>query len=144
MQIDSIQNGIVIDHIRAGYGMKVLEYLNIDTESNTVAVIMNAVSQKHGRKDIVKIENISEADIENIDFRALGLFSHNATVSIIVGHKLKEKRNFALPERVKNIIKCKNPRCVTSIEAVSHIFHKAGDSAYRCEYCDNLVKVKEL
>jgi aspartate carbamoyltransferase regulatory subunit len=144
MQIDSIQNGIVIDHIRAGYGMKVLEYLNIDTENNTVAVIMNAVSQKFGRKDIVKIENLAEADIESIDFRALGLFTHNATVSVIVEHKLKEKKNFGLPERVKNIIKCKNPRCVTSVEAVPHIFHKASESAYRCEYCDNLVKVREL
>ncbi len=144
MNIDSIQNGIVIDHIRAGYGLRVLEYLGIDTENNTVALIMNAVSKKHNRKDIVKIENINEDDIANIDFSALGLFSHAATVSVIKDHKLDRKLKYELPERVKNIIICKNPRCVTSVEAVPHIFHKVDEATYRCEYCDNLVRIGEL
>jgi len=142
MQIDSIENGIVIDHIRAGFGLKVVEYLNIDTQSNTVAVIMNAVSRKHGRKDIVKIENISDVEI---DLKALGLVAHNATVSVIKNHKLQSKTQHPLPERVQNVIRCKNPRCVTSVEDVPHIFHKVNeDGMYRCEYCDHIVRPDEL
>ena len=142
MQIDSIANGIVIDHIRAGFGLKVVEYLNIDTANNTIAVIMNAVSKKHGRKDILKIENISEDDI---DLQTLGLVAHNATVSVIKNHKLVSKKQHPLPERVRNVIRCKNPRCVTSVEAVPHIFHKVNDDGmYRCEYCDHIVRPDEL
>jgi len=142
MQIDSIANGIVIDHIRAGFGLKVVEYLNIDTANNTVAVIMNALSKKHGRKDIVKIANITDAEI---DLKALGLVAHNATVSVIKDHKLQSKKQHPLPERVQNIVRCKNPRCITSIEAVPHIFHKASeDGMYRCEYCDHIVRPSEL
>ena len=142
MQIDSIDNGIVIDHIRAGFGLKVVEYLSIDTENSTVAVIMNAISKKHGRKDIVKVENLTDADI---DLKALGLVAPNATVSIIKNHKLVSKTQHPLPERVKNIIRCKNPRCVTSIEAVANIFYKVNESGmYRCEYCDHIVRQNDL
>ena len=142
MQIDSIGSGIVIDHVRAGFGLKVVEYLGIDTESQTVAVIMNAVSKKHGRKDIVKIENPTGADI---DFKALGLVAPGATVSVIKHHKLESKTQHPLPGRVKNVIRCKNPRCVTSIEAVPHIFHKVNETGmYRCEYCDHIVTPNEL
>lgn len=142
MQIDSLANGIVIDHIRAGFGFKVVEYLNIDTEKHTVAVIMNAISQKLGRKDIVKIEDITENEI---DLTALGLIASGSSVSLIRDHKLEAKAHHPLPERVRNIIRCKNPRCVTSVEAVPHIFHKANDTGvYRCEYCDHLVRSEEL
>jgi aspartate carbamoyltransferase regulatory subunit len=106
--IDSIKNGIVIDHITAGLGMKLLEYLDIDTSSDTVAVIMNAVSNKYGRKDVVKIENVTD-----IDLAALGLIDPKATVNYIVDHVISQKINLTVPERVVNIIKCKNTRCVT-------------------------------
>ncbi|MDR1246013.1 MAG: aspartate carbamoyltransferase regulatory subunit [Clostridiales Family XIII bacterium] len=139
--INSISKGIVIDHIRAGYGMRVLEYLNIDASCNTVAFIMNAVSDKHGRKDLIKIENITD-----VDLTVLGLIDHNATVNIIEDHIIVRKIKLRLPETVTNVIKCKNPRCVASSESgVPHIFRLVDESTkeYRCEYCDDIVKAGE-
>ena len=140
--IDSITRGIVIDHIKAGYGMKVLEYLNMDIGEDTIAFIMNANSHKHGRKDIVKIENMTD-----VDLTALGLLDHNATVNIIEDHLVTKKIKLSLPDKVVNVIKCKNPRCITSIESgLQHVFHlvDADIKEYRCEYCDDLVKAGEL
>jgi aspartate carbamoyltransferase regulatory subunit len=139
--INSIARGIVIDHIRAGYGMRVLEYLNIDTGRNTVAFIMNAASGKHGRKDLIKIENITD-----VDLTVLGLVDHNATVNIIEDHIIVKKIKLRLPEKVTNVIRCKNPRCVTSSESgIPHVFHLVDESMkeYRCEYCDDIVRVGE-
>lgn len=139
MEVKSIANGIVIDHVRAGFGMKVLEYLNVDTARDTVALLMNVPSKKHGRKDIIKLENI-----DSVDVKVLGLVDHNATVIYIKNSEIAEKIKLKFPRRVKNVIKCKNPRCVTSIEAVRHVFHLVDDSGkYRCEYCDNIVKADE-
>lgn len=138
--INSIEKGIVIDHITAGLGMKILEYLDIDTSKNTVALIMNAVSQKHGRKDVVKIENVVD-----IDLAALGIIDPKATVNIIEDHIISKKIKLQLPETVTNIIKCTNPRCVTSIEAgAPHIFHLIDkeNREYRCEYCDEIICMK--
>ncbi|MDR1572363.1 MAG: aspartate carbamoyltransferase regulatory subunit [Clostridiales Family XIII bacterium] len=138
MVIDSIAKGIVIDHIRAGYGMKVLEYLNIDTGVNTVALIMNAASKKHGRKDVLKIENITD-----IDLTALGLVDHSATVNIIENHVISRKIKLRLPDKVTNVIMCRNPRCVTSSESgIPHVFHLVDEASeeYRCEYCDDIVR----
>ena len=135
MTIEGIANGIVIDHIRAGYGVKVLEHLGAMGRSDTVAFIMNAVSKKHGRKDIIKLENIADLNLD-----VLGLIDHNATVNFIKDHKIVDKINLSLPEKVTNVINCKNPRCVTSIEKVPHTFFKAGETGlYRCMYCDDLV-----
>ena len=139
MQINSIANGIVIDHLRAGSGVRALEHLKIDKGHDTVAFIMNAVSKKHGRKDIIKLENI-----ENVDLTALGLIDHTATVNIIKNHKIVDKIKLSLPEKVTDVIICKNPRCVTSLEAVPHVFRLVDDSGkYRCEYCDDIVKANE-
>ncbi|MCL2856140.1 MAG: aspartate carbamoyltransferase regulatory subunit [Oscillospiraceae bacterium] len=139
MEVKSIANGVVIDHVRAGFGMKVLEYLNVDTGSDTVALLMNVASRKHGRKDIIKLENV-----ESVDLNVLGLVDHNATVIHIRDSKVVEKVKLSFPTKVKNVITCKNPRCVTSIEAVPHVFHLADDEGrYRCEYCDNIVKADE-
>lgn len=139
MEINSIANGVVIDHIRAGFGMKVLEYLNIDTGKDTVAFIMNAASQKYGRKDIIKLESVTD-----VDLTVLGLIEHNATVNIIKDHVIVDKIKLSLPERVTNVIRCKNPRCVTSVEAVPHIFHLVDETGmYSCEYCDNIVRTDE-
>jgi aspartate carbamoyltransferase regulatory subunit len=137
--INSIAEGIVIDHIKAGYGMKVLEYLNIDTSRNTVAFIMNASSGKHGRKDVIKLEGVTD-----VDLTALGLVDHNATVNIIEDHVIVRKIKLRLPETVTNVIRCRNPRCVTSSEkSVPHIFHLVDEHTeeYRCEYCDDIVKM---
>ncbi|GHU50320.1 aspartate carbamoyltransferase regulatory chain [Clostridia bacterium] len=139
--IDSISRGIVIDHIKAGSGMKVLEYLNIDTGLNTIAFIMNASSKKHGRKDVVKIENMPD-----IDLTVLGLVDHNATVNIIEDHVVTRKIKLEMPLKVTNVIRCKNPRCITSSEnGIPHIFHLVDKSTkeYRCEYCDDIVRVGE-
>ena len=139
MVIDSIENGIVIDHLRAGLSMKVLEYLNIDTSRDSVAVIMNAVSHKHGRKDIIKLENV-----ENVDVKVLGLIDHKATVIYIKNGEIAKKTKLQLPDRVVNVIKCKNPRCVTSVEAEPHVFFLLDDTGrYRCKYCDHIVKAAE-
>jgi len=134
MEITSINNGIIIDHIRAGFGMKVIEYLNIGATggSGSVALIMNVKSKKHGRKDLIKLENV-----ENVDVDALGLIDHNATIIYIKNAKITKKVKLSLPEKVTNVIMCKNPRCITSSENLPHIFHLADDSGkYRCEYCD--------
>ena len=140
MEINSITNGVVIDHIRAGFGMKVLEYLHIDTERGSVALIMNVVSNKHGRKDIIKLENV-----EDIDVDVLGLIDHNATVIHIKDGDIVKKVKLTFPQKVTNVLLCKNPRCVTSVEAVPHVFHLMDEhlGRYRCEYCDNVVKTDE-
>jgi len=138
--IDSIKKGIVIDHITAGLGMRILEYLNIDTTKDTVALIMNAVSSKYGRKDVVKIENVSD-----IDLAALGLIDPKVTVNFIEDHIIREKLHITVPEKVVNIIKCNNPRCVTSIEpGAPQIFHLIDreNREYRCEYCDEIISMK--
>lgn len=140
MLVNTIQKGIVIDHITAGRGAKIMEYLDIDTKVNTVAFIMNASSKRHGRKDIVKIENVID-----IDMAVLGLIDHQATVNIIENGKIIRKINLQLPDKVVNVIRCRNPRCVTSVETnAPHIFHLIDEEAkeYRCEYCDDIVSVK--
>ena len=140
MIVNSIERGIVIDHITAGTGNRILDYLKIDTKKNTIAFIMNATSKKHGRKDLIKIENVTD-----VDLTVLGLLDPNATVSIIENGKIVKKINLELPKTVTNVIKCKNPRCVTSVERnAPHIFHlmDAQTREYRCEYCDEIVSMK--
>jgi len=140
MEINSITNGIVIDHIRAGFALKVLNHLNIDTGRGSVAVLMNVTSTKYGRKDIIKLENF-----ENVDVEVLGLIDHNATVIYIKNDHVVDKKNLAHPEKVTNVFICKNPRCVTSIESVPHVFHLVEDDSgkYSCEYCDNIVTIED-
>ncbi|MDR2457579.1 MAG: aspartate carbamoyltransferase regulatory subunit, partial [Clostridiales Family XIII bacterium] len=109
--LGSIENGIVIDHIKAGLGLKIINYLKIDPNKDTVSLIMNANSKRQGRKDIIKIENIIDYDIT-----ALGFIDSTATVNIIKDKKVIKKIKLELPEKIIDIIKCKNPRCVTSVE----------------------------
>ena len=136
MTIEGIANGVVIDHIRAGFGIKVLEHLGISGKTDTVAFIMNASSKKHGRKDIIKLENILD-----LDLAVLGLIDHNATVNFIKDHKIVDKQKLSLPQKVTNVIRCKNPRCVTSVEQVPHVFHLVNEfGVYRCMYCDDLTQ----
>ena len=141
MLVTSLERGIVIDHITAGLGGRIIEYLELDDTDNTVAYIMNATSKKHGKKDIVKIQNVTD-----IDLTVLGLIDPTATVNIIENGEIVKKITLKLPEKVTNVIKCKNPRCVTSVESgIPHIFHLIDENAreYRCEYCDEIVSMKE-
>ena len=134
MNIDSITNGIVIDHISAGRGMQLYELLNLDALDCSVAIIRNAASRKLGKKDIIKID----ADI-NISLDVLGYVDPGVTVNIIRDGVLFEKRSIAVPEVLENVIKCKNPRCITSVEQeLTHVFKLTDreNQVYRCIYCE--------
>lgn len=135
MNIDSIKNGIVIDHIAAGKGMQIYTLLKLDELDCSVAIIKNVSSNKMGKKDIIKVD----ADID-VDIELLGYVDPGVTVDIIKDSKLVEKRKVSLPEKLTNVIKCKNPRCITSVEQeLPHIFKKTtnGEKAvYRCIYCE--------
>jgi aspartate carbamoyltransferase regulatory subunit len=136
LNIDKINNGIVIDHIRAGQGIRIFNWLGLDKASYTVAFVVNATSRIMGRKDIIKIDN----DI-NINFNLLGLIDPNITVNVIENQEITEKIKLQLPERVENVLICKNPRCITSTEKyIPHIFHLENPElqTYRCEYCDEI------
>lgn len=141
LNINSIERGIVIDHIKPGYGIIIFKYLKLDKADFTVALIMNAVSQKYDRKDIIKIEN--EIDI---DLTMLGFIDANMTVNIIEDEKISQKINLSLPDRVEGIMECKNPRCITSNErAITHKFVLIDeeDGTYKCEYCDQIYSLEE-
>jgi len=134
MNIDSIQNGIVIDHISAGRSMKIYELLGLDSLDVSIAIIKNAVSGKMGKKDIIKID----ADIP-INFDVIGYVDPGATVNIIRGGEMVEKRNIDMPKTLTNVIKCKNPRCITFTEQeLDQIFKltDAENEVYRCLYCE--------
>ena len=140
MEVTSIQNGIIIDRVPAGTALKVLEYLKIDPAKTKLALIMNTDSHMFGTKDIIKIE--SEEEAETIDLDVLGLVARTATVGIVRGGKIVEKKQPTLPEHVVNIIKCVNPRCVTTTEPVVQMFHlvHSDRQEYRCDYCDEEAK----
>lgn len=134
MNIDSIQNGVVIDHITAGRGMRLYELLGLDSVDCSVAIIKNVTSRKQGRKDIIKID----ADIP-INFDVIGYVDPGITVNFIRDGKLSEKRSIEIPELLTNVIKCKNPRCITSVEQeLNHVFRLTDreNRIYRCLYCE--------
>jgi aspartate carbamoyltransferase regulatory subunit len=136
LNIEKIQNGIVIDHIKSGQGMRVFNWLGLDKASYTVAFVVNANSRDMGRKDIIKIDNTI-----TFNFALLGLIDPNITVNIIQDEKVAKKIHLKLPEKVENVILCKNPRCITSTEKyIPHIFHLVNpeERTYRCEYCDDI------
>ena len=134
LNIDSLQKGIVIDHIKAGTGMKIYDLLKLDELDCCVALIKNAKSSKYGKKDIIKIEGNIDLDLE-----ILGFIDHNITVNIIQNDHVVEKKLLTLPKQIKNVIRCKNPRCITSIEQeLDHIFVLTDEEnqIYRCKYCE--------
>lgn len=134
MNIDSIKNGFVIDHIKAGKGMEIYRLLKLKKLNCPVAMIMNAQSSKMSKKDIIKID----ADIE-LDVHILGYVDPEITVNVIKNSVIVEKKKIELPEKLTDIIFCKNPRCITSTEQeLSHVFTLAdrGRRIYRCIYCD--------
>ena len=135
MHIDSIKNGLVLDHITAGNSMKIYRSLGLDELDCSVAIIKNARSEKMGRKDIIKVE----CPIDTLDLDILGFIDHNITVNIIKDGEIVEKKKLSLPKEVHNVIKCKNPRCITSIEQeLEQIFILADPKkeVYRCKYCE--------
>ena len=134
MKIDAIKNGIVIDHIEAGKGMEIYSLLHLDLLDCPVAIIKNVPSRKMGKKDIIKID----AEID-LDMDILGYVSPDATVDIIKNGELSEKKKMKLPEKLTNVIFCKNPRCITTTEQELPNIFKLTNSAertYRCAYCE--------
>ena len=134
MHIDSIRNGIVLDHIKAGKSMDIYRYLGLDSLDCSVAIIKNAPSHKQGRKDIIKIDSAMEPDLD-----ILGFIDPEITVNVIRDGVLIEKKHLTLPKQIRDVLKCKNPRCITSVEReIVHEF-KLTDPAkkvYRCIYCE--------
>lgn len=138
MNIDSIKNGLVIDHIKAGKAMDIYHFLKLDDLDCSVAIIKNALSRKMGKKDIIKIDTTLD-----IDFDVLGYIDPDISVNIIQDGKLVKKLHVELPEQLCDVVKCENPRCITTTEQeIKHIF-KLTDrekGVYRCIYCDSKPK----
>ena len=135
MNIDSIQNGVVLDHIQAGKSMEIYQYLHLDQLDCSVAIIKNARSNHMERKDIIKIDSPVDLDLD-----VLGYIDANITVNIIRDGQLVEKKHLAPPEKLVNVIRCKNPRCITVSEPqLDAIFKLSNPSKhiYRCAYCDS-------
>ena len=135
LNISGIKEGVFLDHIQAGKSMDIYKYLGLGKMDCTVAIIKNARSSKMGRKDIIKIEG----PLDSLDLDVLGYIDHTITVNIIRDERIVEKRCLSLPDRLVNVIHCKNPRCITSVEQeLPHIFYLADKEkeVYRCQYCD--------
>jgi len=142
LNIDEIRNGLVIDHIKAGQGIRIFNWLGLDKLPYTVAFITNANSERSGKKDIIKIDNAL-----SINFEVLGLIDPDITVNIIENERVTKKIKLSLPEKVENVLLCKNPRCICSTEKyLPHIFHLENEHyrTYRCEYCDEIISAKEF
>lgn len=134
MNIDSIENGYVIDHIPAGKGMQIYNVLSLDKLNCQVAIITNAKSQKNDVKDIIKINELVELDLDIVAYIA-----PEATVNVIKDSKRIDKKLLSLPKEIKNIVKCPNPRCISNNEDIDHIFKLTDDKGtYRCLYCETM------
>ncbi|MDQ0148412.1 aspartate carbamoyltransferase regulatory subunit [Eubacterium multiforme] len=139
LEITSIKNGLVIDHIKAGVGIKIFKHLNLEKSDLSVALIMNVQSGRLGRKDIIKVEGI-----EDIDYSVLAMLSPNITINEVRDEKIVNKLTPELPQRVENVITCDNVRCITNDEKyVPQIFNLVDrkEATYRCEYCDHTMKL---
>ena len=140
MNIDSIRKGIVLDHIQAGKAMEIYKYLHLDQLDCTVAIIKNVKSAKMGRKDIIKVDE--EIDL---DLAILGYIDPDITINVIEDGTIVEKKHIELPEKIVNVIRCKNPRCITSVEQeIDHVFKLADreERIYRCANCEAEKKKK--
>lgn len=135
LNISGIHEGFVLDHIKAGESLRIYHDLKLDELDCTVAIIMNAKSNKMGKKDIIKVE----CPVEALDLDILGFIDHNITVNVIKDDVIVAKHRLTLPEKIVNVIKCKNPRCITSIEQeLDQIFVLTDPEkeVYRCKYCE--------
>ena len=139
LNVSSISEGFVLDHIQAGKCMEIYNYLNLDKLDCCIAIIKNADSNKMGKKDIMKIE----CPIDVIDLDILGYIDNNITINIIKNNHVVEKRRLKLPVQITNVLKCKNPRCITSVEqGLEHVFLLTDEEkkTYRCKYCEQKYK----
>ena len=139
LNVSSISEGFVLDHIKAGKSMEIYKYLKLDKLDCTIAIIKNADSNKMGKKDIMKIE----CPIDVIDLDILGYIDNNITVNIIKDNVVVEKKLLKLPEKIVNVLKCKNPRCITSTEqGLDQVFVLTDEEkkTYRCQYCEQKFK----
>lgn len=137
MNIDSITNGYVIDHIKAGESMKIYDYLKLGELDCSVAIIKNAKSSKMGKKDIIKIDESIDIDMD-----ALGYIAPNATINIIKNNEKVDKIHPSLPDKLVNVVNCKNPRCITSVERGLDqiaILSNREEGTYRCKYCESKI-----
>lgn len=135
LNVGKIEEGFVLDHIASGKSLSIYHHLQLDKLDCTVAIIKNARSNKMGKKDILKVE----CDINTLDLDVLAFIDHNITVNVIKDGKIVDKKELALPKEIRNIIKCKNPRCITSVEQeLPHIFILSDEQKeiYRCKYCE--------
>lgn len=135
LSVGQLNEGVVLDHIQAGKSMDIYKYLKLDKMDCCVAIIKNARSEKMGRKDIIKVE----CPIEDLNLDVLGFIDHNITVNIIQNGEIVRKKDLKLPKQLVNIIRCKNPRCISSIEQeLDQVFFLADEEkeVYRCKYCE--------
>ncbi len=135
LNIGKIEEGFVLDHIQAGKSMQIYRHLGLDKLDSTVAIIKNAKSQAMGKKDILKVE----CDIDSLNLDVLAYIDHNITVNVIKDGEIIEKRSLELPKQITGVIRCHNPRCISSIEQeLPQIFYLADEAneVYRCRYCD--------
>ena len=141
LNVGRLNEGVVLDHIKAGKSMMIYHDLKLDKMDCCVAIIKNARSEKMGRKDIIKIE----CPIDSIDLDILGFIDHTITVNIVIDGSIVEKKELTLPKEIRNVIKCKNPRCITSMEQeLDHVFILADPEkeVYRCQYCEEKYRRK--
>lgn len=135
LNVGKIEEGFVLDHIKAGKSLSIYELLQLDKLDCPVAIIKNARSDKMGKKDILKVE----CNVDMLDLDVLAVIDHNITVNVIQNGEIVSKKELVLPKQIKNVLKCRNPRCITSIEQeLPHIFVLADEEReiYRCKYCD--------
>ena len=135
LNVGKIEEGFVLDHIKAGKSLSLYDHLGLDKLDCTVAIIKNARSNKMGKKDILKVE----CDINMLDLDVLAYIDHNITVNVIKDGEIVDKKDLVLPQQIRNVIICHNPRCITSIEQeLPHIFYLADPAKeiYRCKYCE--------
>ena len=134
MNVDAIKNGIVIDHIRAGRGMEIYKFLNLEALDCSVALMMNVSSRAMGKKDIIKVDGEL-----GLDLNVLGFIDPDITIDIIQDETCVRKYHPTLPERLHDVVRCKNPRCISMVEQeLPQEFYLADRTAkfYRCVYCD--------
>lgn len=142
LNVSSIEEGFVLDHIQAGKSMDIYRYLKLDKLDCCVAIIKNAKSSKMGKKDIMKIE----CPIDFMDLDILGFIDHNITVNIVQNEEIVDKKRLTLPKEIRNVIRCRNPRCITSIEqGLDHVFVLTDEEKqiYRCKYCEEKYTAKQ-
>ena len=135
LNVGKIEEGFVLDHIEVGKSLSIYNHLELDKLDCTVAIIKNAKSEKLGKKDILKVE----CDIDLLDLDVLAVIDHNITVNVIKDGEIVAKKELFLPKEIRNVFKCKNPRCITSVEQdIPHIFNLTDEAnrVYRCIYCE--------